>query len=80
MFSDRLVEALKRLHVADPASVKRFKRAIRASFEGFLRFTHRYWFHDIAEQAQTRALFRMTAAHLATDDALCRGQGAHART
>jgi hypothetical protein len=51
------VEALKRLQSADPASVRRFKRAIRASFEGFLRFTHRYWFHDIAEQAQTRALF-----------------------
>jgi hypothetical protein len=67
MFSERLVEALKRLHVADPASVRRFKRAIRASFEGFLRFTHRYWFHDIAEQAQTRALFRMTTAHLGTD-------------
>ncbi len=48
----------------NPASVRRFKRAIRASFEGFLRFTHRYWFHDIAEQAQTRALFRMTTAHL----------------
>ncbi len=67
MFSERLVEALKRLHVADPASVRRFKRAIRASFEGFLRFTHRYWFHDIAEQAQTRALFRMSTAHLGTD-------------
>ena len=67
MFSERLVEALKRLHVADPASVRRFKRRIRASFESFLRFTHRYWFHDIAEQAQTRALFRMTTTHLGTD-------------
>ncbi len=67
MFSERLVEALKRLHVADPESVRRFKRAIRASFEGFLRFTHRYWFHDIAEQAQTRALFRMTVDHLEID-------------
>ena len=67
MFSERLVEALKRLHVADPVSVRRFKRAIRGSFEGFLRFTHRYWFHDIAEQAQTRALFRMTVDHLEID-------------
>lgn len=67
VFSERLVEALKRLHVADPESVRRFKRAIRASFEGFLRFTHRYWFHDIAEQAQTRALFRMTVDHLGID-------------
>nr|WP_246264209.1 hypothetical protein [Aromatoleum toluvorans] len=67
MFSDRLVEALKRLEVSDPASVRRFKRTIRACFEGFLRFTHRYWFHEIAEQAQARTLFRMTAAHLELD-------------
>ncbi len=64
VFSERLVEALKRLTVDDPDSVRRFKRAIRASFESFLRFTHRYWFHEIAEQAQTRALFDMTARHL----------------
>jgi Mg2+ and Co2+ transporter CorA len=67
MFSDRLVEALKRLDTADPDSVKRFKRSIRASFEGFLRFTHRYWFHDISEQAQVRALFRLCADHLELD-------------
>jgi len=67
MYSDRLVEALKRLQVDDPASVRRFKRAIRASFAGFLRFTHRYWFHAVAEQAQARALFQMTATHLGLD-------------
>jgi hypothetical protein len=67
MFSDRLVEALKRLNVQDAGSVKRFKRAIRASFEGFLRFTHRYWFHEVAEQAQARALFHLTAKHLEID-------------
>jgi len=67
MFSDRLVEALKGLDVADPASVRRFKRAIRASFEGFLRFTHRYWFHEISEQAQVRALYRLCVGHLGLD-------------
>ena len=67
MFSDRLVEALKRLDVNHPSSVKKFKRAIRASFEGFLRFTHRYWFHEIAEQAHSRALFHMCAKHLELD-------------
>ena len=67
MFSDRLVEALKHLDVRSPGSVKRFKRAIRGSFERFLRFTHRYWFHAIADQAQARALFQMTAKHLETD-------------
>ena len=67
MFSDRLVDALKHLNVRDAGSVKRFKRAIRASFESFLRFTHRYWFHEIADQALTRALFRLTAGHLGLD-------------
>jgi len=68
MFSDRLVDALKRLDVSDAGSVKRFKRTIRRSFESFLRFTHRYWFHEISEQAQVRALFRMTSRHLELDE------------
>ncbi len=67
MFSDKLVEALKRLNVNDLTSVRRFKRSIRASFAGFLRFTHRYWFHEVAEQAQARALFQMCAGHLGLD-------------
>jgi drug/metabolite transporter superfamily protein YnfA len=67
MSSDRLVEALKDLDVGDAASVRRFKRLIRASFEGFLRFTHRYWFHEVSEQAQVRALFHLCSAHLGLD-------------
>jgi hypothetical protein len=67
MSSDRLVEALKGLDVGDAASVRRFKRSIRASFESFLRFTHRYWFHEVSEQAQVRALFHMCATHLGLD-------------
>ena len=67
MFSDRLAEALKNLDIADAASVRRFKRTIRDSFAGFLRFTHRYWFHEVSEQAQVRALFRMCSNHLELD-------------
>ena len=67
MFSDRLVVALDSLSIADANSVKRFKRAVRGNFENFLRFTHRYWFHDIAEQAQARALYRLCADHLQVD-------------
>ena len=67
MFSDKLVEALKGLRVDDIGSVRRFKRSIRASFAGFLGFTHRYWFHEVAEQAQARALFNMSARHLGLD-------------
>ena len=67
MFSDRLAEALKNLDIADAASVRRFKRTIRDSFAGFLRFTHRYWFHEVSEQAQVRALFRLCSGHLEVD-------------
>ena len=66
-FSDRLVEAVRKLDIGDPESVKRFKRAIRAAFEGFLRFTHRYWFHSISEQGQARALYAMCFQHLELD-------------
>jgi hypothetical protein len=64
MFSDRLAEALNSLSVTDPDSVRRFKRRIRFAFESFLRFTHRYWFTEISDQAQIRALFRLTTTHL----------------
>jgi hypothetical protein len=67
MSSDRLVEALKGLDVGNAASVRRFKRLIRGSFEGFLRFTHRYWFHEVSEQAQVRALFHLCSVHLGLD-------------
>ena len=67
MFSDRLAEALKRLDIGDAESVKRFKRAIRQNFEIFLRFTHRYWFHEVSQQAQARSLFELTVNHLNLD-------------
>jgi hypothetical protein len=67
MFADRLAEALKQLDISDPNRIRVFKRAIRQNYEIFLRFTHRYWFHDVSEQAQTRALFRMCVGHLDLD-------------
>jgi hypothetical protein len=67
MYSDRMAEALKNLDIGDADSVRQFKRTIRACFGGFLRFTHRYWFHEISEQAQVRALFRMCSHHLELD-------------
>jgi hypothetical protein len=67
MFSDRLAEELRRLDITDPNRVRRFKRAIRQTFEIFLRFTHRYWFHEVSEQSQARALFQLCAGHLAID-------------
>jgi hypothetical protein len=67
MFADRLAEALKRLDLGSAESVKRFKRAIRQNFEIFLRFSHRYWFHEVSQQAQARELFDLTVNHLKLD-------------
>ena len=54
MFSDRLVRRSSDSTSATRSRVRRFKRAIRQSFEIFLRFTHRYWFHEISDQAQAQ--------------------------
>jgi Mg2+ and Co2+ transporter CorA len=67
MMSDRLVDAVNRLDIQDAESVKRFKRTIRLLKEIFLRFTHRYWFHEVSDQAQARALYRMAHEALDTD-------------
>lgn len=66
VFADRLVEALRNLNIGDPENVRVFKREIRAAFESFLRFTHRYWFHELSEQAQSRVLYRLLHQHLDT--------------
>jgi hypothetical protein len=67
MYSDRLAEALMAMDVTQPASVKRFKRQIRLAYVGFLGFTHRYWFHEVSEQAHVKALFHMCTRHLGID-------------
>ena len=67
MLSDRMVSALNKLSIEDPDSVRRFKRTIRQLLEIFLRFTHRYWFHEVSDQPQARELYRMTSTYLGTD-------------
>ncbi|PWC38926.1 CorA family divalent cation transporter [Azospirillum sp. TSO22-1] len=67
MLSDRLVVAISRLDIGDVDSVKVFKRDIRQIFEIFLRFTHRYWFHEVSNQGPARDLFRMWSEHLGTE-------------
>ncbi|HYG87896.1 MAG TPA: CorA family divalent cation transporter [Azospirillum sp.] len=67
MMSDRLVVAVSRLDITDVESVKVFKRSIRQLFEIFLRFTHRYWFHEVSNQGPARDLFRMWSEHLGTE-------------
>ena len=68
MLSDRLVVALNRLDIRRPDSIRAFKRSIRQTSEILLRFTHRYWFHAVSDQAQARDLFKMWSMHLNTDD------------
>jgi hypothetical protein len=67
MLSDRMVDALNKLDIRDAESVKRFKRIIRQLLEIFLRFTHRYWFHEVSDQPQAKELYRMTSQTLGTD-------------
>ena len=67
LFSEWLVMAVSQLDIRDMDSVKTFKREIRRVMETFLRFTHRYWFHEVSNQAQARDLFRLLTGHLDTD-------------
>ncbi|HET9978514.1 MAG TPA: hypothetical protein VFQ20_13835 [Burkholderiaceae bacterium] len=67
MVSDQLAEALMAMNLTQPASIRRFKRRIRIAFVAFLSFTHRYWFHEVSEQAQVKALWRMCREHLQID-------------
>lgn len=67
MLADRLVVAISRLDIHRPDSIRSFKRAIRETQGIFLRFTHRYWFHEVSDQAQAREIFRMWTAHLGTE-------------
>lgn len=69
MMSDRLVSAIKRLDISEAASVRRFRRDIRQTLEIFLRFTHRYWHHEISDQAQFRDVFHMLTRHLGSEKA-----------
>jgi Mg2+ and Co2+ transporter CorA len=47
--------------------VQSFRRETRQALESFLRFTHRYWFSEISDQAQTRDLFALCRRHLGLD-------------
>lgn len=67
MFSDRLAAAVSRLNVNDPLLIREFRAETRTALETFLRFTHRYWFSDVSDQVQARALFDQCRKHLRLD-------------
>ena len=66
-FSEVLVDAVNDLDIRNDNSVRRFKRRIRANFETFLRFTHRYWFHELSERPHVQSMYRMCSNHLHND-------------
>ena len=67
MMSDRLSLAVNRLDPANPESVRNFQREVRHDLEVFLRFSHRYWFHEVSNQLQMRDLYRLWTTHLGTE-------------
>lgn len=67
VFSDRMVDAISDLDIRDTQSQLCFRKRIRDNFEAFLRFTHRYWFHELSERAQVQGLFSRCATHLGND-------------
>lgn len=67
MLSDRLVVAVSRLDIDSPESIRYFKRSIRQSIEIFLRFNHRYWFHEVSKQSVAKDLFRIWSHQLGND-------------
>ncbi len=67
LFSEWLVVAISQLNIRNLDSVRAFKREIRGIMATFLRFTERYWFHEVSDQAQIRDLFRLLTRHLNTD-------------
>jgi Mg2+ and Co2+ transporter CorA len=67
VFSDRMVDAVHDLDIRLTQSISRFRRRVYAGFEAFLRFTHRYWFHELSERPHVQALYRMCCGHLGND-------------
>ncbi|HJZ31014.1 MAG TPA: CorA family divalent cation transporter [Hyphomicrobiaceae bacterium] len=67
MFSDRLAAAVNRLDMRDAAAVLKFRIDTRLALETFLRFTHRYWFHEVSHHDQAQHLFNMCRQHLEVD-------------
>jgi membrane protein YqaA with SNARE-associated domain len=66
MLSDRMVQAISRLNIDHEQSIKTFRTSIRNVMGIFLRFTHRYWFETVSDQAVAKDLFTMMHKQLDT--------------
>lgn len=67
IFRDRLATAISILRDYSAPTVRRFKRRIRQTHENFLRFTHRYWFHEVSNQVPAQEVFNLWLGHLGSD-------------
>ncbi len=67
IFRDRLASAVSQLRDYSPRTVRLFRREIRQTNENFLRFTHRYWFHEVSNQQPARDLFNLWTELLGSD-------------
>ena len=65
--SNRFSRAVERLNVRSYESVKQFKKQVRETLEVFLRFNHRYWFHEISNQVQASDFFQRWSHQLGSD-------------
>lgn len=65
--SNRFSVAVERLRVGDYVSVRVFKDSVRETLELFLRFNHRYWFHEISNQVLAADLFARWTNQLGSD-------------
>ncbi|WP_459866335.1 hypothetical protein [Endothiovibrio diazotrophicus] len=60
------VERLKGRDISGPGR-REFFAAVRGDLTRLLRFTHRYWFHEVTGQTQGQELFERWRAHLGVD-------------
>jgi len=65
--SNRFSIAVERLRVGDYDSVRIFKQSARETLELFLRFNHRYWFHEISNQVYAADIYRRWTHQLGSD-------------
>jgi hypothetical protein len=65
--SNRFSRAVERLNVRSYESVRQFKKHVRETLEVFLRFNHRYWFHEISNQVQASDFFQRWSHQLGSD-------------
>ena len=66
--SNRFSISVERLRVGDYDSVRVFKQSVRETLELFLRFNHRYWFHEISNQVLAADLYQRWSAQLGSQE------------